>query len=58
MINSYESLVNIIIDDALEDYCPQCSSNNIANEDPPSDCTLELTCHDCSNQWSIPFLPN
>jgi hypothetical protein len=33
------------------DKCPECGSDNIANEGPASDSGLEITCHDCSHQW-------
>lgn len=36
------------------DKCPECGSDNIANEGPPEDGELEVTCHDCSHQWVEP----
>lgn len=33
------------------DKCPQCGSDNIANEGPSCKEFLEVTCHDCSHQW-------
>lgn len=32
--------------------CPKCGSDNIANEGPSEDSQIEITCHDCSNQWT------
>lgn len=35
------------------DVCPNCGSDNIANEDgPDEDNRLPVTCHDCSHQWT------
>jgi predicted Zn finger-like uncharacterized protein len=33
------------------DKCPECGSDNIANEDQASDAGLEISCHNCSHQW-------
>ncbi len=35
--------------DTLLDVCPKCGSDNIANENENE---TELTCHDCSYQWT------
>jgi transposase-like protein len=35
----------------ITNHCPKCDSENISNEDGPRDGGLEITCHDCSNQW-------
>lgn len=40
--------------DLPQEKCPNCQSDNIANEDGPNDNILEVTCHDCSFQWSEP----
>lgn len=39
------------------DKCPNCRSSNIANEEgPDEDGRLQVTCHDCSYQWTeTPF---
>jgi transposase-like protein len=35
-----------------KDECPNCTSDNISNEDAPNDYgQLVITCHDCSFQW-------
>lgn len=37
-----------------QEVCPACKSDNIANEGPPEDDILHVTCHDCSFQWIEP----
>lgn len=45
-----------LIEDIEEGYkadkCPECESDNIANEGPSEDSQIEITYHDCSNQWT------
>ena len=43
-----------LIKEAVEDYCPKCSSGDIANEDAHDDeGNLFMTCHECSHQWTL-----
>lgn len=44
-----DKAINLI--NQMLDHCPNCGSDNIANEGPPEDSGLEVTCHDCSRQW-------
>jgi ribosomal protein S27E len=37
-----------------QDVCPKCKSDNIADEGPPEDGQLHVTCHDCGYQWVEP----
>jgi transposase-like protein len=41
--------------DELEegDRCPKCMTDNVANEGPPENGQIEVTCHDCSHQFVI-----
>lgn len=38
----------VLVDADSDDLCPECHSDNIANEGPE----LEYTCHNCSYQWA------
>ena len=41
--------------DDPQDECPRCGeSENIANEDGPTDGRLPVTCHNCGYQWTEP----
>jgi predicted RNA-binding Zn-ribbon protein involved in translation (DUF1610 family) len=40
--------------DDPQDNCPNCGSDNIANEGPPEDGNLQVTCHNCAFQWIEP----
>jgi len=34
------------------DACPECGSENIQDEDAPMDGVFQISCHDCSHQWT------
>lgn len=42
------ALIGLGLEFPTDDACPQCHSENVANEGPEK----QLTCHDCSNQWN------
>ena len=37
-----------------QEVCPNCQSDNIANEGPAEDGRLFVTCHACAYQWHEP----
>lgn len=43
---------------SAQEKCPNCASNNISNEDAPDNKMLDVSCHDCSYQWSEPCKDN
>jgi transposase-like protein len=37
-----------------QETCPKCGSDDIANEDAPSEGVFHVTCHGCGYQWTEP----